>query len=432
MQVQFSADRLPNPMLEMSEEIIRKCVHCGMCLATCPSYLLLGNELDSPRGRIYQIKDMLEKNVPPPKTLTKHMDRCLSCLSCVTTCPSGVQYGQLADYAREQITDDKNRSWADRALRRFVATTLPNRNLLRIMIKIGTILRPILPQAILPKPIAAMMQLLPEPLHTTLITNKTYNAQGKTLARIGLLPGCVQQVIDSNTIIAAVEFLTRHGVEVTIANADNCCGALVQHMGYIKLARKQARKVINGWKKIMQSKQLDAIVHVASGCGTAVKDYQLLFPNDKKINEITKLARDISEFIFEYAETLPIRYKKLPPLRITYHSACSLRHGQHISEQPLEILRATGLCISEPKESHICCGSAGTYNIFQPDLAEQLKTRKVKNIMATQADIIVTGNLGCIQQLQKDLNTPIIHTIELLNWATGGTIPKSIEKIVKI
>ncbi len=434
MQVQFSEDRLPDAMLEMSEDILRKCVHCGMCLATCPSYLLLGDELDSPRGRIYQIKDMLEKDVPPPPSLTKHMDRCLSCLSCVSTCPSGVEYGKLADYAREEINTKGKRAWADKAMRKLVAAILPNRQILRIALRLAMVARPL--GFALPKPMKAMLRLLPATLPKAVMNEThTYSAKGETVARIGLLPGCVQQVLAPEVISAAIEFLTRHGVEVTLTNADACCGALVQHMGYVAKARKQAKKLLDGWKLAMSNKRFDAIVHLASGCGTQVKDYPHLFQGDDRHTDaatIANLAKDISEFVYLYAEKLPIRVGELPPLRITYHSACSLRHGQRITSEPMEILKATGLLIAEPKESHICCGSAGTYNIFQSELAEDLKKRKLKNIMATSPDVIVTGNLGCVQQLQKDIGVPMIHTIELLNWATGGTCPKALQNIANI
>ena len=434
MQVQIPQDRLPDAMLEMSEDILRKCVHCGMCLATCPSYLLLGDELDSPRGRIYQIKGMIEAEAPPPPSLTKHMDRCLSCLSCVSTCPSGVEYGKLADFAREEINTKGKRIWHDKALRKLIATILPNRQILRVALRMAMLVRPL--KSLMPKPIKAMLGLLPAKLPKAAIhKDKTYAAQGETIARIGLLPGCVQQVLAPEAISAAIEFLTRHGVEVTLTNADACCGALVQHMGYAAKARKQAKKTLDGWKLAMTANRFDAIVHLASGCGTQVKDYPHLFQNDASHTNaatVANLAKDISEFVYLFAEKLPIRNVKLPPLRITYHSACSLRHGQRITMEPLEILKATGLSIAEPKESHICCGSAGTYNIFQSDLAEQLKNRKVKNIMATSPDVIVTGNLGCQQQLQKATGIPMIHTIELLNWATGGTCPKSLQNIANI
>lgn len=424
MQTNFSIAQLADPAIAEAEQILRACVHCGFCTATCPTYVLLGDELDSPRGRIYLIKDMLEHDHAASPQVVKHIDRCLSCLACMTTCPSGVDYMHLVDHARGHIEKTYTRPLSERFLRALLAYILPRPGLFRLSLLAAAIARPI--AWALPAPLHRLVKMTPSHAHPPSQADhpQTYPAIGKRRARVALLSSCAQQVLATQINEATIRLLTRHGAEVVIAQGMGCCGALVHHMGKEAAARAQARANIDAWSQVMETGGLDAIVINASGCGTTVKDYGHMFRDDPeysaKAARISALTRDITEFMVEHdLDVQPGSH----PQRVTYHSACSMQHGQRVTNPPKKLLQLAGFTVSEPAESHLCCGSAGTYNLLQPALADQLGTRKAGNLAATAPDVIATGNIGCMTQIAMHMDVPVVHTVELLDWATGGPKP---------
>lgn len=432
MQTNFSLAQLADPQMASSEKILRTCVHCGFCTATCPTYLELGDELDSPRGRIYLIKDMLEGGKPASEEVVRHIDRCLSCLSCMTTCPSGVHYMHLVDHARAYIEDTYTRPWHDRAMRALLASVLPYPGRFRAALAGATIGRLALPVVkAVPglRRLAAMLSLAPRsaPARGPGDNPGVYPAAGKRTGRVALLSGCAQPVLNPGINEATVRLLNRLGVEVVLPEGEGCCGALVHHMGREAQALDFARSNIDAWTAEIEGRGLDAILITASGCGTTIKDYGFMLREDAayagKAAKVSALARDVSE----YLSTL-----KLPPpaakpgLTVAYHSACSMQHGQQIREEPKVLLEVAGFLVKDVPEGHICCGSAGTYNILQPQLAERLRARKVRNIESTGPDLIATGNIGCMTQIGGATSLPIVHTIELLDWAYGGEKPEAL------
>jgi len=430
MQTFFSPEQRADPSLGASQQIIRKCVRCGFCTATCPTYVLLGDELDSPRGRIYLIKDMLENDRTPTAEVVKHIDRCLSCLSCMTTCPSGVNYMHLIDNARAYIESRYQRPLLDRALRAVLAWTLPHPRRFRIAITLARLARPFagLLERLRPlKPLAAMLRLAPNrPRSSAKVARAA--ASGQRRGRVALLQGCVEPVLRPSIQAATVRLLTRVGYDVVAAKGEGCCGALELHLGREHSAMDAARRNVDAWIREVETSGLDAIVITAAGCGTTIKDYGFMLRTDpayaEKAARVSALARDITELL-ENAD-LP---KSAPKsLAVTYHAACSLQHGQKVTAAPKKLLAAAGFTIREAAEGHLCCGSAGTYNMLQPDIATQLRDRKLKNIDVTKPDVIVTGNIGCATQLASGTNVPIVHTVEMLDWATGGPKPDALER----
>jgi glycolate oxidase iron-sulfur subunit len=429
VQTTFTQNQLHDPDIATSNQVLRTCVHCGFCTATCPTFLLLGDELDSPRGRIYLIKDMLESGRPATELVARHIDRCLSCLSCMTTCPSGVHYMHLVDHARTHIEQTYRRPWHERLLRRVLATMLPRPWLFRAGLLAGGALRPLLIRIIptagpFTRRLRAMLALLPAhlPPPSATETPRVHAAQGTRRARVALLAGCAQQVIAPSINQATIRLLTRLGVEVVVASGAGCCGALTQHMGRHADAMTAARANIEAWSREIDGAGLDAIVINTSGCGTVVKDYGFMFRNDKlreAAERIAALTLDVSEFLtrIDYTPT-----RAPPGLTVAYHAACSLQHGQQITTEPKTLLRRAGFTIVEPAEPHICCGSAGTYNLLQPEIAARLRARKLGHLHATGPDLIAAGNIGCITQLSGD-GIPVVHTIELLDWMAGGPPP---------
>jgi glycolate oxidase iron-sulfur subunit len=426
MQTTFSLAQLADPDVRESEKILRSCVHCGFCTATCPTYVLLGDELDSPRGRIYLIKDMLENAKPASARTVLHIDRCLSCLACMTTCPSGVHYMHLVDHARRYIEETYTRPWSDRLLRRVLALVLPRPSLFRLALRAGALGRPL--RRLLPGRLAGMLALAPMRLPSASAVDRpqVFAAEGKRRARVALLSGCAQQVLAPEINEATIRLLTRHGVEVVIAEGAGCCGALVHHMGREAQALDAAKANIDAWERARAEGGLDAVIINASGCGTTVKDYGFMLREDpayaEKASRIAGLAKDATEFLAELGLRPPVRQSELV---VAYHSACSMQHGQRITAQPKDLLRAAGFTIKEIAEGHICCGSAGTYNLLQPELARQLRERKLGHIARVRPDVVATGNVGCIVQL-TDGAAPVVHTVELLDWATGGPAPRAI------
>ncbi len=427
MQTNFTLAQLADPQIRESEKILRACVHCGFCTATCPTYVLLGDELDSPRGRIYLIKEMLEHQRPATRDVVKHIDRCLSCLSCMTTCPSGVYYMHLVDHAREHIEKTYKRPLADRALRGLLARVLTKPGLFRLAVVGGIIGRPFAPllRMLGFDRLAAMLRLTPRriPAPPAERTGKVYPAFGRRRGRVALLSGCINPVLAPSIDEAGIRVLNRHGVEVVVAAGEACCGSLVHHMGREDEALAMARNNIDAWTREIEGAGLDAILTTVSGCGTTLKDYGFMLRTDAayaaKAAAVSALARDITE----YLAPLRLQGQAPAPLTVAYHAACSLQHGQKVTREPKELLSKCGFIVKDVPEGHLCCGSAGTYNILQPALATKLRDRKVANIDKLAPDVIAAGNIGCLTQIAAGTAIPVVHTVELLDWATGGPAP---------
>jgi glycolate oxidase iron-sulfur subunit len=435
MQTNFSLAQLADPDIAEANKILRACVHCGFCTATCPTYVLLGDELDSPRGRIYLIKEMLENDRPATEDVVTHIDRCLSCLACMTTCPSGVHYMHLVDQARVHIEETYRRPLGDRLLRAMLATLMVRPNLFRWPLLLGLLVKPLAPllHSVGMTRMAAMLRLVPNriPGHAPDL-GRVLAGQGERKGRVALLTGCVAPVVSPQINDAAVRLLTRHGVDVVLAAGEGCCGSMAHHMGREPEALAQVRANVDAWIAEIDGGGLDAIVITASGCGTTVKDYGFMLRNDlayaEKAARVSALARDISEYLATLTLSAPSPDR--PALKVAYHAACSLQHGQKIIHAPKLLLSKSGFVVEDIAEGHLCCGSAGTYNILQPELAEQLRDRKVRNIERTKAHVIAAGNVGCITQLATGTNIPIVHPVELIDWATGGPAPAALDKAI--
>jgi glycolate oxidase iron-sulfur subunit len=437
MKTQFSLAQLADPNIAEADKILRACVHCGFCTATCPTYVLLGDELDSPRGRIYLIREMLEKEKPPTRDVVKHIDRCLSCLSCMTTCPSGVHYMHLVDQARVRIEEQYRRPLAERWLRSVLAFVLPRPAAFRAAIRLGRLARPLL--SLLPadagsaadpgllRRTKAMLALSPGRLPPPGPgAGRVFAAQGKRRGRVALLQGCAQQVLAPRINQAAINVLTRHGIEVVLVKDEQCCGALTHHMGRDRDALGSARANVAAWAAEAERGGLDAIVVTTSGCGSVIKDYGYMLRADRdyaaRAAKVSALAKDISEYL---AGVELYNTQEITGVVVAYHSACSLQHGQKITALPKDLLSKNGFVVKDVPESHLCCGSAGTYNILQPDIATGLRDRKIANIASVKPDMIAAGNIGCMMQIASAASVPVVHTIELLDWATGGPRPGS-------
>ena len=424
MQTHFTAAQLADPALAEANAILRACVHCGMCTATCPTYQVLGDELDSPRGRIYLIKDMLENDrVPDARTVT-HIDRCLSCLACMTTCPSGVHYAHLVDQARAYIETRYRRRWDDRALRWLLARVLPYPGRFRLALlaaRLGRPLARLMPDARL----RAMLALAPARVPPVSLAEdpQTHAAQGPRKMRLALMTGCAQRALDPGISEATIRLLTRLGAEVVIV-PQGCCGAITHHMGKVAEAQTSAARNIAAFAHEIDGAGLDAVVITTSGCGTTVKDYGHLFAATALAADAARvgaLARDVTEVVGMLG--LP---KGAGGLRVAYHAACSLQHGQKIKAEPKELLKQAGFSVVEPLDSHLCCGSAGTYNLMQPEISGQLRDLKVQTLLATRPDVIAAGNIGCLMQIGQTAGVPVVHTVALLDWATGGPMPQAL------
>jgi glycolate oxidase iron-sulfur subunit len=425
MQTHFSLAQLADPGTAEANVQLRACVHCGFCTATCPTYLILGDELDSPRGRIYLMKEMLEKELMPPPTTVLHLDRCLTCLSCMTTCPSGVNYMHLVDHARAYIEEKKARPLPQLMLRAMLVRVMTNRALFRLSLFLALLARPFM--ALLPKTLRAMVAQAPIslPAPGPAALPGVFGAEGEKRGRMALLSGCVQPLLAPSIDEAVVRLLNRHSIEMVVAKGQACCGAMAHHLGDDTTAKAQARANIEAWEQEM-ARGLDAIVISASGCGTVVKNYGYLFKDDPawaaRAEKVASLCKDITEVMAGLGLKAPVVQTGQA---VAYHSACSLQHGQKINNQPRELLAQAGFEVREVAESHICCGSAGTYSMLQPELAGRLRERKLANIAATGAPIVAAGNIGCIQHLAQG-GARMVHTAELLDWATGGPRPDGI------
>jgi glycolate oxidase iron-sulfur subunit len=432
MQTNFTAEQLQDPVMAEADRILRRCVHCGLCTATCPTYVLLGDERDSPRGRIYAIKDMLEKGIDSKPEVSTHVDRCLSCFSCMTTCPSGVDYMHLVDIARNHIETTGKRSFKNRAVRRMLAAIVPYPRRFRWALKAapfgrrfaGAFRRMGLDE------LAAMADLAPaRRLHAARFTGPgTAATAGARTARVILLAGCAQKVLRAEINDATIRLLARGGVDVIVSAGAGCCGALTQHIGMEDQAIASAKRNVDAWSKEMAKGAIDAIIINASGCGTTVKDYGHMLAHDpdyaERAKQVSAIAKDITEFLTVHDIGAPKRWSSL---KVAYHAACSLQHGQRVTWQPKALLKKAGFGVLDIAEGHLCCGSAGVYNILQPKLATELRDRKTGHIKSLRPDIVAAGNIGCITQLQTGLDMPVVHTVELLDWAYGGPVPPGLE-----
>ncbi|MBV8696659.1 MAG: glycolate oxidase subunit GlcF [Bradyrhizobium sp.] len=443
MKTEFSLAQLADPDIAEADKILRACVHCGFCTATCPTYVLLGDELDSPRGRIYLIKEMLEKDQAPTAQVVKHIDRCLSCLACMTTCPSGVHYMHLVDQARVRIEKGFARPFADRLLRAVLARILPEPALFRLAMSLARLGRPLarlLPDragvnSSLLRRTKAMLSLAPPALPPRgPAPGSVFAAKGERRGRVALLQGCAQQVLAPRINQAAINVLTRHGIEVVLVKDEQCCGALTHHLGRDDDALTRARANITAWLDEAERGGLDAILVTASGCGTVIKDYGHMLREDRDFAGPAARVSALTKDITEYLDGIELRCSELEETSrqankrdvvIAYHAACSLQHGQKITGIPKDLLSKNGFVVKDVPESHLCCGSAGTYNILQPDIAERLRDRKIANIASVKPDMIAAGNIGCMVQIAGGTSVPVVHTIELLDWATGGPRPGS-------
>ena len=427
MQTTFTEEQLKDPGTQRANEILRTCVHCGFCTATCPTYQVLGDELDSPRGRIYLIKDMLENDRDPDEKTVRYIDRCLSCLACMTTCPSGVHYMHLVDHAREYIEEHYNRPWHDKALRWTLARILPYPMRFRVALlgaKIGKPFARLMPD----KRLRAMLEMAPKQIPPVSRNDdpQSFAPEAPRKMRVALMTGCAQKALNTDINDATIRLLTRLGCEVVVAEGAGCCGALTHHMGKTSESHGTAAKNIRAWAREMDGEGLDAIVINTSGCGTTVKDYGHMFRNEtlaEDAKRVSEIAMDISEVLMK----LDLPEGADQGLTVAYHAACSLQHGQQIKTHPKTLLKKAGFKVAEPADSHLCCGSAGTYNLMQPDISKQLKDRKVRTLEAVKPDLIAAGNIGCMIQIGSGTGTPVVHTVELLDWATGGPKPPSLQ-----
>jgi glycolate oxidase iron-sulfur subunit len=426
MQTHFTEDQLRDPALAEANKILRSCVHCGFCTATCPTYQVLGDELDSPRGRIYLIKEMLETGRPADARTVKHVDRCLSCLACMTTCPSGVHYMHLIDQARAYIEKTYRRPIMDRALRAVLARVLPYPTRFRLALlgaKIAWPFAPLIPDARLRAMLAMAPKVIPPVSRND--DPQVFPAIGARKMRVALMTGCAQKALNTDINDATIRLLRRLGCEVVVAKGAGCCGALTHHMGKEDQSHAAAAANIRAFMAEKRAGGLEAIVINTSGCGTTVKDYGHMFAHDPlsaDAAEVAGLALDVSELLARIG--LPQGAAK--GMRVAYHAACSLQHGQQVRSAPKDLLKRVGFEVVEPADSHLCCGSAGTYNLLQPEISGQLRARKVETLMAKSPDVISAGNIGCMMQIGAAAGVPVVHTVELLDWATGGPRPAAL------
>ena len=425
MQTNFTAEQLQDPALAEANSILRSCVHCGFCTATCPTYQVLGDELDSPRGRIYLIKEMLETGRPADEKTVKHIDRCLSCLACTTTCPSGVDYMHLIDQARVYVEKTYKRPLSDRALRWVLAKVIPHPTRFRLALfaaKLGRPFAGLIPDARL----RAMLAMAPKTIPPVSRNDDPQSFAPTTpqRMRVALMTGCAQKALNTDINDATIRLLRRLGCEVVVPQGMGCCGALTHHMGREAESHASAQANIAAFMAEKRGAGLDAIVINTSGCGTTVKDYGHMIGSDDAA-AVSALTMDISELLVKLG--LPEGAPK--GLRVAYHAACSLQHGQQIKTAPKDLLKRVGFTVVEPADSHLCCGSAGTYNLLQPEISAQLKVRKVQTLEAKKPDIISAGNIGCMMQIGSATGVPVVHTVELLDWATGGPRPRGLDAI---
>jgi glycolate oxidase iron-sulfur subunit len=419
MRTNFSLEQLGHPALAAAERELRACVHCGMCTAACPTYTLLGDELDGPRGRIQLIQGMLENGAAPGAKVVTHIDRCLSCLACVSACPSGVSYARLIDEARAHVERSYRRPWSDRLLRFALGFVLPRRGSFRLATKLGRFA-------------AQFASLLPKPMHTAVAVAaklprtprrrefaKSYGARQPAKLLIALHAGCVQEVLTPAITAAAIRLLTRLGADVTLVEGDGCCGALNHHLGQGAAFERHAKALARDVEAASTGGNLDYVITTASGCGAVIHDYDF-FLNEK--TGIVGRVRDIGEFL---AGSPIAPSTVLPKLRVAYHAPCSLVHGMRQGSGIAALLERLGYEVVTPRDAQ-CCGSAGVYNVLQPAIAAELQARKAETIGALAADVVASGNIGCLMQIAGAVPLPVVHVVELVDWATGGPVPAAL------
>lgn len=430
MKTEFTEQQLRDPGVAVSAQAIRKCVHCGFCLATCPTYLLLGDERDSPRGRIYLMKQMLEKEQEPTADVVRHIDRCLSCLACTTTCPSGVDYMHLVDHSRAYIEKHYRRPMSERILRFALARVLPYRARFRFALRAGRLAAPLSGLARKYRPLESVATLLDLARSNPPAKSAPADSPARAVrrGRVLMMQGCAESVVRPQIRAAAIRVLNRIGYDVVFAREEQCCGALVHHMGRDVESVAFARRTVEAWSRISDRYAtdggVDAIIITTSGCGTLIKDYGFLLRDEPRYAEraarVSALAKDISEILAP--EDLQVEASDRR-VRVAYHGACSLQHGQKLVAAPKRLLEAAGFEVCTPADSHLCCGSAGAYSILQPQISARLGERKAANLVALGADVIATGNVGCAMQIAARTSTPVVHVVELLDWASGGPPP---------
>ena len=430
MQTDIAPDLLLESGVKISEEILRTCVHCGFCNATCPTYLLEGNELEGPRGRIYLIKSILEDAIDITASTVGHIDHCLGCMACETTCPSGVRYSHLLEEARPRLEKHYRRSAGDALLRKLLTYLLPHPALLRPVLRMSSVGRSL--KFLLPARWKNLLELAPAtmPAPARLARTGVIPAQVQQRARVAFLTGCAQEVLGPEINDASVRTLTRLGAEVVVPPALGCCGSLPYHMGERRHSLKLMRRAVLALSEEIESGGLDAIAVSTSGCGPAMREYGHIFRDDPEMADkaasVAERVRDISEVISDLGLGETRRELRL---RVAYHDACSLQHAQRVRRQPRELLSEVGCTVVEVPEAHICCGSAGTYSMLENEYASRLRQRKVANIERTEADVVATGNIGCIEQIARGTQLPVLHTIELLDWGTGGPVPDVLKRL---
>ena len=425
LKTDFNAEQLADPGIAAADGILKTCVHYGFCTAVCPTYVLTRDENEAPRGRIDLIKAMLEKGGRPDPRTVGHIDSCLSCNSCMTTCAVDVDYLHLSDIARAHIEETYRRPLGDRLLRDLIAGTIPDPARFTRMSRLARFARPL--RALLPRRLRNLVDLAPAALPPAPDLTGVHLAEGPRRGRVALLQGCVQQALAPEINAATVRLLTRHGFEVTVPKGAGCCGAFTLHMGKTGMATEAAARVVDSLTAEQKAGGLDAIAVNASGCGTVVKDYARVLERDPsrrgKAAALAAIARDVTELLAPEELRLP---ETAVPLNVAYHDACSLQHAQKIRKQPRALLRAAGFEVRDIPEAHFCCGSAGAYNMLQPDMAEALGRRKAAHVESTGAAAVAAGNLGCLAQLARFTALPQLHTAELLDWATGGPLPAAL------
>jgi glycolate oxidase iron-sulfur subunit len=408
MQTNLSSEFRGTPDGEEAQAILRKCVHCGFCNATCPTYQLLGDELDGPRGRIYLIRQVLEGGEVTRST-QQHLDRCLTCLNCQTTCPSGVEYGHLVDIGRKIVDARVERPARQRATRWLLREGLTS-PLFAAALRLGRALRPLLP--------AVLRNKIPlQPRGRGLDTSDREHSR-----RVLMLPGCVQPSMMPNIDRAAQRVLDRVGIEILHATGTGCCGAVRTHLSDTAGGLRDMRRNIDAWFPLVASGQVEAIISSASACSLAIKEYGHALSHDAEYADraarISTLARDLSEYLPDLVPVLKDKLRSDGLKRLAFHPPCTLQHGQQLRGGVETHLRAMGFDVSVARsESHLCCGSAGTYSILQPELATQLRDRKLGNLADLAPQLIVSANMGCIQHLQSGTSIPVKHWIEVVEEA---------------
>jgi glycolate oxidase iron-sulfur subunit len=436
MRTAFTAEQLADPHVADAERQLRTCIHCGFCTATCPTYTLLGDERDSPRGRIGLIQHMLESKAPPTKETVLHLDRCLSCLGCRTACPSGVDYSALIDVARAHIEKTYQRPLMERLFRSFVLFVLMRPGVFSVLSTAAHVAAPFLPGKLgtmAKKGRVRRRPALPAPIAET----------SAAARRVLLVPGCVQRALAPSIDAAAVRVLARQDVKVETLKTVECCGSLAYHLGKIDITKTYARRLIEAFEEASKTGDVDAVLITASGCGSFLKDMSRVFADDsawharaqafaEKVKDFTELAAPPPP-PSAFALRASADKSAAPPPRageekngvrnllVAYHPPCSLQHGQRIHGKGEKLLAAAGFRLAPIPDAHMCCGSAGSYSVLQPEIADALRARKLDSIRTTGATVIASANLGCLTHLSGDI--PTVHIAELLDWAQGGPKP---------